>query len=139
MSLVLGLLAVALGGAGGAVARWGIAEVMQRRSARQRQGGSARPATGLEIVPWPTFVANVLACFLLGILVMRLGAVAGVLQNIYLLLGVGLCGAMSTVSAAALDVVTLVRRGAIVLALAYVLLTMGMSMAALWLGLVLGA
>ena len=45
----------------------------------------------------------------------------------------------STVSTAALDVVNLVRRGATVLGFAYVLLTVGTGMAALWLGLVIGS
>lgn len=139
MTLLLSALAVVIGGALGATARWGIAEFMTRRSAARQQAGRAAPATGLELVPWPTFIANILACLLLGILVMRLGAVGGSAELAFMLLGVGFCGALSTVSTAALDVVNLVRRGATVLGLAHVLLTVGTGMAALWLGLVIGS
>lgn len=139
MTVLLSALAVVVGGAFGATARWGIAEFMTRRSTARQQAGRAAPATGLELVPWPTFIANILACLLLGILVMRLGAVGGSAELAFMLLGVGFCGALSTVSTAALDVVNLVRRGATVLGFAYVLLTVGTGMAALWLGLVIGS
>lgn len=139
MTFLLSALAVAIGGAFGATARWGIAEFIARRSAARQRSGSTRAATGLELVPWPTFIANILACLLLGILVMRLGSVGGSVELAYMLLGVGFCGALSTVSTAALDVVNLVRRGSTVLGFAYVLLSVGTGMAALWLGLVIGS
>lgn len=134
MTLLLSLLAVTVGGAFGATARWGLAELWARRLARRPQ-----PSVGLEIVPWPTFAANVIACFLLGILVMRLGAVGGTTELAYVLLGTGFCGALSTMSTAALDVVNLVRRGATVIGTGYVLISAGVGMAALWLGLVIGS
>lgn len=139
MSFLISMIMVALGGAGGAASRWGLAVLMERRAAEQQESGRTRMPVGLELMPWATFTANILACFLLGILVMRLGAVGGAVEQLYVLLGVGYCGALSTVSTAALDVVNLVRRGAPALALGYVLVTVGTGMAALWVGLVIAA
>lgn len=139
MTFLLSMLVVALGGAGGAASRWGLIVLMERRAAARERSGRGHLPTGLEMMPWATFLANLLACMLLGILVMRLGSVGGPLELLYLLLGVGYCGALSTVATAALDVVNLVRRGAPVLGLGYVLFTIGTGMAALWLGLVIGS
>ena len=139
MTFLLSMLVVAVGGAAGAVSRWGLIVLIDRRTAARERAESKRIPVGLEMMPWATFLANLLACLMLGILVMRLGSVGGIVELVYLLLAVGYCGALSTVSTAALDVVNLVRRGAPVIGLAYVLLTLGTGMAALWLGLVIGS
>ena len=57
----------------------------------------------------------------------------------YTMLSVGFCGGLSTLSTAAMDVVDLFRRGTYALAVAYVMLTAGTGMGALWLGLVIAA
>lgn len=129
--LLLAALLVGIGGGAGSVARWGLHELGARL-------GSARaPDWDGTIRPGTTIVANILACFLLGIVVARIGSAGGPGELFYLMLSVGFCGGLSTMSTAALDVVGLVRHRTFSLALAYVLLSVGTGMAALWLGLVL--
>ena len=72
-------------------------------------------------------------------LVARFGAATGVGSYLYLLLATGICGGLSVLSTAAMDVMQLVRRGTASIALGYLLLSVGLSMALLWLGLVVGA
>src|SRR5699024_9410736 len=85
--------------------------------------------------PAATFLANILACFLLGLVVARIGSAGGAGELTYLALSVGFCGGLSTLSTAAFDIVDLVRRRTFSLALAYLLLSIGVGMAARWPGL----
>ncbi|EWS80296.1 fluoride efflux transporter FluC [Brachybacterium phenoliresistens] len=134
MTVLVAVLLVAIGGAVGAVARWGIGEGW--KALRERDG---RPSIILDLVPWPVFLANILASFLLGVFVAQLGsASAGGARLGYLLLGTGLCGAMSTLSSAAIEIVDLSRRRFTVIGVGYLLLSIGAGMSALWLGLVIG-
>lgn len=130
MTPLLGILAVAVGGAVGSLGRWGLATLAARWS---RGPGSMG-------VPWPTFAVNVLACFLLGMIVTWFGgAPDSGARLLYLLAAVGFCGGLSTLSSAALEIADLTRGGAVVTALGYLLLTAGACMAALWLGLMVSA
>lgn len=134
----LGLLGAALlvgiGGGLGAVVRWGVSALGLRLVAAQ-----GRDHLGETVRPGTTMLANLLACFLLGLVVARLGSAGGAREFFYLMLAVGFCGGLSTMSTAAADVVELVRRRTFSLALAYLLLSAGTGMAALWLGLVLAS
>ncbi|UYG18026.1 CrcB family protein [Brachybacterium huguangmaarense] len=128
--IVVHLLAVAVGGAAGTLARWGLT-VFSRRSPRMRS------TLG---VPWATFAANVLGCFLLGIFVTELGTAAGgVGRTAYLLLATGFCGGLSILSTFALEVVNLSRHGTAVIAVGYLMLSAGTGLAALWAGLALAS
>lgn len=130
MSAVLSVLAVALGGALGALARWGMALLSLRAGQGQEVPG----------MPWPTFLANIAACLLIGMAAVLMGSSTSLLPQLgYLLLGTGIAGGLSTLSTFALEVINLVRRGAVVIALAYALLSAGAGMAALWLGVVIAA
>lgn len=131
--VLLAALLVTLGGGLGAVARWGLGELGVRwRRSRQAEEPE-------RIRPWTTFLANVLACFLLGIVVARVGAATGAGGYVNLMLAAGFCGGLSTLSTAAHDIVELVRRTTFSLALAYLLLSAGGGMAALWMGLVIAS
>ncbi|MGO1283629.1 MAG: fluoride efflux transporter FluC [Brachybacterium sp.] len=130
---LLAALLVGLGGGLGSVARWGMGELGVRLMA-------AREAdTPEQIRPWTTFGANVIACFLLGLVVARFGADTGTRELVNLMLAVGFCGGLSTLSTAAFDIVELVRRTTFSLSLAYLMLSAGGGMAALWLGLVIAS
>ncbi|MGP9539913.1 fluoride efflux transporter FluC [Brachybacterium sp. AOP43-C2-M15] len=128
---LLAVLLVGIGGGLGSVVRWGVRELSTRVAA------SRDSVRAEQIRPWTTFVVNILACFVLGTVVARLGSATGSGELVYLTLAVGFCGGLSTLSTAALDIVELVRRGTFSVALAYLMLSTGSGMAALWLGLVL--
>ena len=124
LQLVLSLAVVCVGGALGAVARWGV------QTAGTRMIATRGIENGERLVPWLTFLVNVAACFLLG-------SATGAGGVFYVLLGGGFCGGLSTLSTAAHDIVVLVRRGAYSIALAYLMLSVGTGMGALWVGLVI--
>lgn len=129
---LLAALLVGIGGGLGSVARWGV-RVLALRLLEARGGAHLSE----QVRPGTTLLANVIACFLLGIVVARLGSAGGNVELIYLTLAAGFCGGLSTLSTAAFDLVELVRHHTFSLALAYLLLSAGTGMAALWLGLVL--
>lgn len=107
---------VMLGGAVGAAARYQI--------------GTLAPRAAL---PWPTLAVNILGGLLMGLLIAR-----GPAEPARLLLGVGVLGGFTTFSAFSLETVQLIQRGALGVALGYVVASVLGACAALWLGLILG-
>lgn len=128
------VLLVGVGGGAGSVLRWGI-----RTLGLRLVGLWGRDHLREEIGPWTTVPANVLACFVLGVVVSLIGSSGSGGELMYMMLAAGFCGGLSTLSTAASDVIELVRRHTFSLALAYLLLSAGVGMAALWLGLVLAS
>jgi CrcB protein len=112
------VLAVAIGGAFGALLRAGLAEVAAHRP--------------LGDLPWATVLVNVVGSFLLG---WTTGVVDG---NAALLLGVGGAGGLTTFSTASAESLRLGRFHERRLALAYTLVTLIGALTAAWLGLVVG-
>ena len=80
---------IAIGGAGGALVRWGVAE-----------------AWGAHVFPWPTFLVNVIGCALLAAF-----TADGVPKHLRRLLAVGFCGGLTTFSTLSVDVVRLQDSG----------------------------
>jgi crcB protein len=115
------LVFVGLGGALGAMARYGLGRMM--------------PASAF---PWPTFVANSLGGLLMGLLVgwLSLKAAEGG-ETLRLLLGVGLLGGFTTFSAFSLETVQMIERRDWALAMGYVAGSVVVSVAALMLGLMI--
>ncbi|MGQ4537601.1 fluoride efflux transporter CrcB [Dermabacteraceae bacterium P7074] len=115
------VIAVAIGGACGACLRYLISLVGARLESEED-----RPR-----IPWYTFAANVLGALLLGF-VLRVSAEAEISPDspLYMGLAVGVCGALTTMSSFALEVVQLFRRSATVESIGYLLLTLGSVMAA---------
>ena len=109
----LGALAVSVGGALGAVARWGLT--------------TAFPVTAGHF-PWPTLLINVVGSGLLAALPVlpwaRRHAWVG------LLVGTGVLGGFTTMSAASMDTFALVREHHIMPALLYCLGTLAAALAA---------
>jgi CrcB protein len=99
--------AIALGGALGALGRYGVVVLAGRYASRD--------------YPYGTLIVNVLGSFLLGLLV---GSGFGPGEPWAAFLGPGLLGAFTTFSTFALDAVTLSRRKALGPALLYVLATL---------------
>lgn len=82
-----GVVLVAVGAALGATARYALASAWRAR------------------FPWSILAANVIGSFVLGILLV------GAQNDVYLFLGVGFCGALTTFSTFALDTLLLAREG----------------------------
>jgi CrcB protein len=114
-------LLVALAGAAGAVARYGL-DLTFRRDAHH--------------VPWVTFAINVSGSFLLGIAVAALDAHphAAVRPAIT----IGLLGAFTTFSTLSLETYRLLDRGHVPLAFAYSLGSLAAGLAAVTLGVLAG-
>lgn len=114
------LAAVAAGGVLGAEARYGIGSVWQI------------PASGF---PWATLSVNASGCLLIGVLMVLIGEV---LDRPHRLLrpfvGVGVLGGFTTFSTYAVDVVVTADEGRVGVAVAYLVLTPPVAVAAVWVG-----
>ena len=113
------LILVALGGAVGAVARFGVV--------------SAIGYWGFH--PWGTWVVNVVGCFAIGAVVGAYGTTAWFQQYAWPLLVVGVLGAFTTFSAFSLDAWNLVSSGKPGVAALYVLASVALCLGGAWLGL----
>ncbi|MGY1724955.1 fluoride efflux transporter CrcB [Blastococcus sp. SYSU DS0533] len=116
-------LLAALGGALGALARWGLGEAFPHSP------------TGL---PWATLAVNLTGCLLLGALTAVLAARAPGAPWIRPFLGVGVLGGFTTYSTFAVEVVQLADAGAPGTAVGYVLLSVLGGVAAAAAGTVAG-
>ncbi len=119
------LLLVALGGALGSMARYGVGL------------GAARlfPASTW---PWGTLTVNVVGGLIMGLLVGWLGLKAGAGQEtVRVFAAVGLLGGFTTFSAFSLETALMIERREYGLAGAYVLLSVVLAVAALMAGLML--
>lgn len=86
--------------------------------------------------PWGTFIVNVVGSFLIGVLAAYLAFKDGSMsQHIRLFLVTGILGGYTTFSAFSLDFALLFERGAVAQGIAYVLGSVGLSLAAIFLGL----
>lgn len=99
---VLGVIAV--GGAIGAVARYGV--------------GQALP-THAGAFPWGTFLINVVGCFLIGVLMVLVTETWSAHRLVRPFLGVGVLGGFTTFSTYANEIRGLLRPGTVGLAFAY--------------------
>ncbi len=95
----------ALGGATGALARAGVAELLPRGPAGW---------------PWGTFVVNLTGCLLLGALLAVLATRRPDGERLQVFLGTGVLGGFTTYSAFALEVTDLVAGGRPAIAVGYV-------------------
>jgi CrcB protein len=117
------VLAVALGGAIGSVARLLV-------------GFGAAKAFGLAF-PWGTLIVNIAGSFLIGALAEAFALRWSPPQAWQVFLTAGLCGGFTTFSTFSLDVYALVQRGEMALAAAYAAGSVALSVGALLAGLYL--
>ncbi|NYF09451.1 CrcB protein [Leifsonia sp. AK011] len=115
------LLAVVIGGLLGTGARFAVDGVLLHQD---------------DQFPLSTLIANALGAFALGFLVARVWPTAP--SWLRAGLGVGLLGSFTTFSAVAVSLVSLTAAGWGMLALAYLVATIVLGLAAAWLGLRLG-
>nr|WP_246024019.1 CrcB family protein [Nocardia yunnanensis] len=103
------LVVIALGGALGALARYGLARLWPT------------PPGGF---PWATFLTNVLGCFLIGVLMVLVTELWSAHPLVRPFLGVGVLGGFTTFSTYANDIRALLTPGTIVTAFVYFGLTL---------------
>ncbi|SOC52197.1 CrcB protein [Blastococcus aggregatus] len=120
---MIGYLAAALGGALGALGRWGIAEALPREA-----GGW----------PWATLLVNVTGCLVLGLLIALVFARAPGSAWLRPFLGTGVLGGFTTFSAFAVETVQLTEAGRPGVAAGYVAVSVVAGVAASALGLLAG-
>ena len=105
---------VAIGGALGAMARFGLNVLMQRDIA----------------FPWGTLAANLLGCFVMGIVAHLVATSAwfneaGIVPDQYrLLFAIGFCGSFTTLSALVMEMHTMLQRNELLGAFSYLMATM---------------
>jgi CrcB protein len=112
-------LLVAVGGAAGSLARYGVGVIVARWF-------------GLDF-PWGTLIVNVLGGLAMGMLVARVGPEN---ESMRLAVGAGLLGGFTTFSAFSLETVRLMQHQPGLAAL-YVALSVALSVGACWAGLLL--
>lgn len=113
-------LLVGIGGALGAIARFGA------------QSWVGNLPNGF---PTATFLINILGSAAMGVLIGVLAKTTPQYQNeIRLFVAVGLFGGFTTFSSFSLDAITLVERGDIMLAALYIVGSVLLSLAGLWMG-----
>ena len=124
-------LSVALGGGIGALARYQLGRFMT---------GWLGPNI-VTVFPFPTLAVNAIGSLLMGLLAGWLAQRGDGLgmqgDQLRLLLGVGLLGGFTTFSAFSLEMVLLIERGNYGLAGLYVLLSLGLCLSGLMIGLML--
>ncbi|RLV08846.1 fluoride efflux transporter CrcB [Streptomyces griseocarneus] len=86
-----------------------------------------------SVFPWGTFAVNVTGCLILGLL-----SGAALSQHWQLLLGTGLCGALTTYSTFSYETLRLAEEGAALQAVANVAGSVVCGLGAAWAGVALG-
>lgn len=118
------LLAVAAGGAIGAMSRYGVGIMAVRYIGHG--------------FPWGTLIVNILGSFLMGLVIRFLASHLGETMELRAFLTTGVLGGFTTFSAFSLDFATLVERGDHGAAFAYVALSVLVSLLAVFVGLYAG-
>ena len=117
----MNLLGIALAGAAGALARYGLSGLTHR------WWGAG--------FPWGTLTVNLIGCLLLGLLAELTRHTGWLSPEARTAIGIGFLGSFTTFSTFSLETVLLFERGASLAAIAYVLMSVACSIAALFLGL----
>ena len=118
---------VAVGGALGAMARFGLNVFLQRDIS----------------VPWGTLSANLLGCLAMGVIAQLVATStwfndAGIVPDQYrLLFAIGFCGSFTTLSAMVMELHTMLQRSEILNSFSYLMVTMLGGFACFYLGFIL--
>lgn len=84
-------------------------------------------------LPLPTFLANVIGCFLIGIIAVK-GEARGWDENLLLFLKTGFCGGLTTFSTFSAETMAMAEKGHMITAVLYVAATVATGFIALCLG-----
>lgn len=116
--------AVAIGGAVGAVSRYGLDRLIERRS--------------FAVFPWSTFTINVTGCLLIGIVMASLIDREGTPPWLRVGLVVGVLGGYTTFSTFAQETLDLMENGRLDVAALYAFGSLTLGVAAVFLGMQIG-
>jgi CrcB protein len=125
--VALSYLFVAIGGAFGAMARFGLNVFLQRDVA----------------FPWGTLSANLLGCLVMGVIAQLVASTAwfneaGIIPDQYrLLFAIGFCGSFTTLSALVLEMHTMLQRSELLNSFAYLMTTMVGGFACFYVGFII--
>lgn len=125
-TILLSYLFVAIGGALGAMARFGLNVFLQR---------------DVEF-PWGTLASNLVGCLVLGVIVQLVAFStwfneAGVIPDQYrLLFAVGFCGSFTTLSTFVMELNTMVQKNELFYSFSYIVVTLVGGFACFYLGVV---
>jgi CrcB protein len=125
--IALSYFFVAVGGALGAMARFGLNVLLQRDIS----------------VPWGTLSANLLGCLVMGVIAQLVATSAwfndaGIVPDQYrLLFAIGFCGSFTTLSALVMEMHTMLQRNELLNSFSYLMVTMVGGFACFYLGFIL--
>ena len=114
------LLLVAIGGALGSMARYGLSALIVRQ---------VNPVH----FPWGTFSVNILGCLFAGVFLVAAEQFPAVNQEARLFIVTGLLGGFTTFSAFGIETLSLIRRGELLIAFSYASLSVILGVCAMWL------
>ena len=84
-------------------------------------------------LPLPTFLANLIGCFLMGLIAAKAEA-RGMEPNVQIFLKTGFCGGLTTFSAFSAETVAMMEKGHMTTAILYVVATVAAGFIALYAG-----
>ncbi len=121
-------LAIAVGGALGAMSRYGLMNLVQTTLSGRLPG---------DQFPWGTWVVNVSGSLLIGILYVLIAEKMTLPSEARALLVVGFLGAFTTFSTFSLDTLLLIQQGWLLQAITYIVSSVVVCILLTWLGMVL--
>ncbi len=114
------LILVAMGGAIGSMARYGVSSLVVKQ---------VNPVN----FPWGTFSVNILGCMLAGVFLLVAESMQSISQEARLFVVTGLLGGFTTFSAFGIETLGLLRRGEMLIAISYASLSIIVGVLAMWL------
>jgi len=125
---------VAVGGALGSVARYGLNVVLRNLELLQTMAVHRDDRPTAVALPWGTLGANVLGCFLIGLFTEWAGSKVGLSAEARLFLTTGFCGGFTTLSTMMLEITDFLQDREWGFAVVYLVLSLVVPFVALWLG-----
>ena len=132
--MVWNFILVAVGGALGSVARYGLNVVLRNWELLQVMAIHRDDRPTAVALPWGTLGANVLGCFFIGLFTEWAGSKLGMSPETRLFLTTGFCGGFTTLSTLMLEMNDFFRDHEWFFGSVYLLLSLVLPFAALWAG-----